>query len=145
MHVGGFFCDLAKALDTVNHQILLAKLHFYGIQGVSEDWIRSYITNIRQKVKVKSPNTAQIFFSDWHTLKYEVPQGSILGPLLFIMHINDLSLRINSVTELILFADDTSVTISSRNFKGLSSVLVLSRVIKRFAANNLVINLDKMI
>jgi len=59
MHVGGIFCDLAKAFDCVNHKILLAKLHFYGIQGVSEVWLRSYWSNRRQKVGVTSPNTAQ--------------------------------------------------------------------------------------
>jgi hypothetical protein len=63
MHVGGIFCDLAKAFVCVNYQNLLAKLHFYGIQGISEDWFRSYLTNRRQKVEVKSPNTTKIFFS----------------------------------------------------------------------------------
>jgi len=78
-------------------------------------------------------------------MKHEVHQGSILGPLLFIIYINDLSLRKNSVLEPILFADDTSVTISSRNFEDFCSVsnLVLSHMIKWFAANNLVLNLDK--
>ena len=51
MHVGGIFCDLAKAFDCVNHEILLAKLRLYGIQTVSEDWFRSCLTNRRQKVK----------------------------------------------------------------------------------------------
>jgi hypothetical protein len=73
MHVGGFFCDLAKALDNANHEILLAKLHFYGIWGVSEDWFRSCLTKSRQEVEVRLPNTAQNFFSDWDTLKHEVP------------------------------------------------------------------------
>jgi len=54
MHVGGILCDLAKVSDSVNHEILLAKLHFYVIQSVSEDWFRSYLTNRRQKVVVKS-------------------------------------------------------------------------------------------
>ena len=53
IHVGGIFCDLAKVLDNVNHEILLAKLHIYGIREVSEDWFRFYITNIRQTVEVK--------------------------------------------------------------------------------------------
>ena len=145
IHVGGIFCDLAKAFDCVSHDILLVKLHFYGIRGVSADWFRSYLTNRRQKVEVKSPNTAQNFFSDWGTLKYGVTQGSILGPLLFIIYINDLTLRINSISEPILFADDTTVIISSRHFEDFCSVLnlVLSHMIKRSAANKLVLNLDK--
>ena len=57
-YVGGIFCDLAKAFDCVNHEILVAKLHFYGVWGVSEDWFMSFLTNRRQKVEVKSPNTA---------------------------------------------------------------------------------------
>ena len=51
MHIGGIFCDLAKALDCMNHEILLAKLHIHGIQGVYEDWFTSYLTNRRQKLK----------------------------------------------------------------------------------------------
>jgi len=82
----------------------------------------SYLTNRRQKVEVKSPNTAQKFFSDWGTLKHGVPQGSILGRLLFIIYISDLSLRINSVSEPILFSDDTSVIISGRHFEDFCSL-----------------------
>jgi hypothetical protein len=52
MHVGGIFCDLAKAFDCVNHEILLAKLHFYGIQGVTADWFKSYLANRRKKVEI---------------------------------------------------------------------------------------------
>jgi len=86
------------------------------------------------------------FFSDWDKLKHRVPQGVILRSLLFIIYINDLPLRINSVSEPILFADDTRVIISSRKFEDFSSVsnLVLSHMIKWFAANNLVLNLDKI-
>jgi hypothetical protein len=79
MHVGGISCDLTKAFDCVNHEILLAKLHFYGIREVAEDWFKSYLTNRRQKVERKSPNSTQNRFSDWGTLKRGVPQGSILG------------------------------------------------------------------
>ena len=64
MHVGGIFCYLAKAFDCVNHATLLAKLHFYGTQGVSEDWFRSYLTNRRQSGDITSPNSTQNFISD---------------------------------------------------------------------------------
>jgi hypothetical protein len=68
-------------------------------------------------VKVKSPNRTKNLFSDWGTLKHGVPQGSILVSLLFIIYINDLHLRINTVSEPILVADDTSVISSSRYFE----------------------------
>ena len=117
MHVGGVFYDLAKAFDCLNHEILLDKLHSYGIQGESEDWFRFYLTNRRENVEVKSPNTAQNIFCNWGTLNYAVPHWSILGPLLLIIYINNLPMRINSVSEPVLFADYTVVTISSRNLK----------------------------
>jgi len=104
------------------------------------------LTNRRQKVEVNSPSATQSVCSDWGTLKHEVPRRSIPGPLLFIIHINDLSMRINDLSEPILFADGTSVIISSGNFEDFCSVsyLVLFHMIKWFAANNLVLNLDKM-
>jgi hypothetical protein len=64
IHVGGIFCDLAKPFDCVNHEIFLAKLHFYGIQGVMATWFRSYVTNRRQEVEIRSPSSTQNFFSE---------------------------------------------------------------------------------
>ena len=63
MHVGRILCDFAKAWECLNNEIFLVKLHFYGILGVYEDWLRSCLTDRRQKVKVKSPNTTTNFFS----------------------------------------------------------------------------------
>ena len=68
-HVGGIFCDLAKVFDCVNHEIFSAKLNFYGIRGLSEDLFSSYLINRTQIGAVKSPNTAQTFFSDRGIMK----------------------------------------------------------------------------
>ena len=140
--MGGIFCDLTKAFDYVNHEILLVQLQFYGIPDVAEDWFRCYIRNRRQNFEVTSPNLTKHFFSACSTLKHGVPQGSILVSLLCIIYINDLPLRINSISETVLFAGDSSIIISSRNVEDFCSVsnLVLSRMIKWFAANNLVLN-----
>jgi hypothetical protein len=76
-HVGGIFCDLANAFDCVNHEILLAKLHFYGIQGVPADWFRSYLTKRRQKAEIRSPSSTQNFFCDWGMFKHGAPKGPL--------------------------------------------------------------------
>jgi hypothetical protein len=118
-------------------------LHFYGIQGITIDWFRSYLTNRKQKVEIKSPNSTHNLASDWGTLKHRVTQGSILGRLLFLVYINDLPLQINSLAEPILFADDTSVTISNGNFIDfcISANQVLVCMNEWFSANKLVLNL----
>jgi hypothetical protein len=131
LHIEGILCDLSKAYDCVNHEILLTKLHFYGIQGTTIDWFKSYLTYRKQKVEIKSPNSTHNLVSDWGILKHRVPQRSILWPLLFLVYINNLPLQINSLAEPILFADDTSVINSNRNFIdfSISENLVLARMI----------------
>jgi len=129
----------------VKHEILVAKLHFYGIRGECEDWVRPYLNNTRKKVE-ENYLIPLIFVSDWDTLKHRVPEGSIRRTLLFIIHINDLPLIINSMSEPILIPDDTSGIISSSSSEDFCSGLnfVLFRMFKWFAANNLILNLDKM-
>jgi len=127
IHIWRIFCDLAK-----NHEILLAKLRFYGNRGVYEDWFRSCLTDESQKVDVKPPNTSKKIFS---------PAG-VSWNMEFSYY---LCLRINSVSEPVLFTDDSSVIISSRNFKNFCSLsnLVVPHMIEWFAANKLVLNLGK--
>ena len=105
----GIFCDLKKAFDTVNFDILLSKLEHYGFRGISNSWFKNYLVGRNQYVCVNGVNsqTKQIFCG--------VPQGSVLGPLLFLIFINDLP----NCTKLfsILFADDTTFQINDSNVK----------------------------
>jgi hypothetical protein len=108
---GGIFCDLHKAFDCADHSILLEKLKFYGIKGTALKLITSYLEGRHQRVSLdnntQSPN--------WGLIRYGVPQGSILRPLLFLHYINDPPKSINNNAKVVLFADDTSIIINSLN------------------------------
>ena len=95
----GIFIDLKKAFDTINHNLLLSKLEYYGIRGLSNKWLHSYLCNRKQYVVIEDTE------SDLLSVQCGVPQGSILGPKLFILYINDLA-NISDILQLILFADD---------------------------------------
>ena len=97
--------DIRKAFDCVNHRILLTKLEAYGIRGIPLRWFESYLLNRRCFIQIEN------FKSDVNTFNIGVPQGSVLGPLLFLLYINDLpNLRNNFET--VLFADDTTISTS---------------------------------
>ena len=105
----GIYLDLSKAFDTLDHEILIFKLNYYCIKGLSNKLLRNYLTDRKQFVSFEN------FNSDLLSIETGVPQGSILGPLLFLMYINDMHLASN-LFNFIFFVDDTT-SISKNNPK----------------------------
>jgi len=84
--VGGLFCDLHETFDCVSHEILLAKMKFYGISGIANKLMRSYLENRYQRISVNNSKPNKLS-SKWVHVKHDVPHGSVLGPLLFLIYI----------------------------------------------------------
>ena len=112
----GVFVDLQKAFDTVDHQIPLAKLNHHVIRRVSNDWFKSYLSNPPQYVSINE------YESDLATLNCGVPQGSVLGPLLFLLYIDDLNQAIK-FCKILHFADDTNLLCLSNSIKKLNKLV----------------------
>jgi hypothetical protein len=115
--VGGIFCDLEKAFDCVNHNILPEKLQFYGIVGKFQALIKSYLSERFQKVFIDNINLSTGAASNWEQIKHGVPQGSILGPLFFLVYINDLPKITSTDAKIFLYADDTSIIVTKPNLE----------------------------
>lgn len=144
----GLFLDLSKAFDLINHNLLLSKLESYGIRDCPNRWLKSYLSNRKQAVELKFHTTHSTtnHLSDFETIKHGVPQGSILGPLLFLLYINDIVISMNS-HKVVLFADDTSVLFSNENAAMLQADidLTLKELSKWFENNRIIINTSKTV
>ena len=135
----GVFIDLSKAFDTVDHEILFTKLKHYGIKGNNLKWFKSYLSNRKQFISYAQNKNSEIM-----QIKCGVPQGSILGPLLFLIYVNDLHLSSN-LLQPIMFADDTNLFYSHKDRKTLFKTVneELVKINNWFRANKLSLNADK--
>ena len=131
--------DVAKAFDTVNHDILMRKLENCGIRRIPLEWFNSYLNERKQLVKINEVKSATL------TIKCGVPQGSVLGPLLFLIYIYDIH-RVSKLLKFHLFADDTSLLFPHREEHVIEEIVNqdLKQVNNWLSANKLSLNVKKM-
>ena len=136
---GAVFLDLRKAFDTVHHGRLISKLHHFGVRDLELDWFSSYLSGRQQITKIGDN------YSNLAGVNFGVPQGSVLGPLLFTLYINDLANTVSPDSVMFLYADDSAVFTSDKSVEDVSRVLNrdMVEISKWLQVNCLTLNTNK--
>lgn len=142
----GIFCDLTKAFDCVDHLTLINKLEYYGIRGMPLNWFKSYLNKREMFVRITHGTNTELinYESNRADIQCGVPQGSVLGPTLFIIYINDIVSNFPTVA-FSLFADDTSIITHHDNITSLQTISqsAMDGIADWFLANKLALNYSK--
>ena len=138
------FLDLSKAFDTISHPILFAKLEKYGVRGTCLNWFKSYLSG--RSMRVKCSTADGLIYSDYKPIEFGTPQGSVLGPLIFLIFNNDLNLHLQFCHS-ILFADDTTIYSTHKDMRHLTWCIWedLKTISDWFKANKLTLNIGKSV
>jgi len=139
----GIFLDLTKAYDVLSHKVLLSKLNSYGIRDMANSWFESHLSHRKQRVEINTIDKG-IHMSTIKEIEHGVPQGLILGAILFSLYINDLPLNITG-TKIVLSADDTNILVADENINDLRYKLnnVMTELQTWFTLNNLLLILKR--